>query len=143
MVYLNQHVPLCCGVGPFPRGNGGQKLARVGVLGIFENGVGRARLDDLTLFHDHDLIGDVRHHRQVMGYEQYADIPVFLQVRDQAQDLGLNGHVQSRGGLIGNQQARLIDQGHGDHHTLSHAPGKLVGEAVEGCLGTAYADFVQ
>ncbi|MFR6087097.1 MAG: hypothetical protein ACLUIX_07620 [Oscillospiraceae bacterium] len=34
----------------------------------------------------------------------------FLHLADQVQDLGLNGHVQRRGGLIGNEESRLAGQ---------------------------------
>ena len=45
----------------------------------------------------------------------------------QLQNLGLNGHVQSGGRLVGNQDVRLAGQGHGDHDPLTHTAGELVG----------------
>ena len=45
----------------------------------------------------------------------------FLQIRQQLQDLGLNGHIERRCRLIGNQQVRIVGKRHGNHHTLTLA----------------------
>ena len=49
-----------------------------------------------------------------------------LQVAHQVEDLRLDGHVQRRGRLVGDQQLRIAGQRHGDHHALAHAAGQLV-----------------
>ncbi len=63
----------------------------------------RARLHYGALLHNHDLVGNVSHDRQVMGNEQHADIAMLLQLGDQPEYLGLDGDVQGRGGLVGDQ----------------------------------------
>ena len=75
-----------------------------------------------------------------MGDEQHRGAAALLHLADQVQDLGLNGHVQRRGGLVGNQQFRLTGQRRGDHHPLAHTPGELVGIPAQGRLrvGDAY-----
>ncbi len=45
----------------------------------------------------------------------------------QFQDLGLEGHVECRGGLVGEQQVGAGGQGHGDHGPLALAARELVG----------------
>ena len=54
-----------------------------------------------------------------------------LQLLDQRQDLRLDGHVQRRGGLVGDQQRGLAGQRHGDHHALAHAARQLVRMAAQ------------
>jgi hypothetical protein len=59
----------------------------------------------------------------------------FLQIHHQLQDLGLDGDVQSGGGLVGDKQLGLAGQGDGDHHALTHAAGELVGILLEALVG--------
>ncbi len=51
---------------------------------------------------------------------------LLLQLQQQLDDLRLDGHVQRRGRLIGNQQLWLTGNRHGDHHALAHPAGELV-----------------
>ena len=59
--------------------------------------------------------------------------------RMRLQDLGLDRHVQGRGGLVGDQHAGIARQRQGDHHALAHAARELVrvvhrrGRARAGC----------
>ena len=48
------------------------------------------------------------------------------QLLDEFYDLGLDGHIQSRGWFIGDQHGRITSQRHGNHHPLAHSSGKLV-----------------
>ena len=50
-------------------------------------------LYDLSLFHHHDLIGNVRNDCQIMADQQHADIAFMLQFGNQLEDLRLNRHV--------------------------------------------------
>ena len=49
-----------------------------------------------------------------------------LEVAHQVEDLRLDGDVERRGRLVGDQQLRVAGQRHGDHHPLPHAAGELV-----------------
>ena len=49
-----------------------------------------------------------------------------LEVFDEFEDLGLDGNVQGSGGLVGDEDFGLADEGHGDHHALPHAAGELM-----------------
>jgi len=40
----------------------------------------------------------------------------------QIEDLGLDGHIEGRGGFIGDEQAGAARQSHGDHHPLTNTP---------------------
>jgi hypothetical protein len=46
----------------------------------------------------------------------------------QVEDLRLDGDVERRGGLVGDQQVRVADQRHGDHDALAQAAGELVAD---------------
>ena len=48
------------------------------------------------------------------------------QAREQLDDLQLDGHVERRGRLVGDQQARARRERVGDHHALAHAARELV-----------------
>ncbi len=45
---------------------------------------------------------------------------------EQRQDLRLDGDVERRRRLVGDQQLRLVGERHRDHHALAHAAGELV-----------------
>ena len=48
------------------------------------------------------------------------------QIVEDRQHLQLDGDVERRGRLVGDQQIGLAGQHHGDHHPLAHAAGQLV-----------------
>src|SRR3546814_8656344 len=48
-----------------------------------------------------------------------------------------------RGRLVGDQQVRLAEQRHGNHHALAHTAGELVRVEVEALPGRGDADAVQ
>ena len=116
--------PRTGGVG---RGDGPQQALGILMLGTVKDLVGGALLADGAGIHDDDLVAQLRHHAQVMGDHDDGHAQLLLQGLHQLQDLGLNGHVQCGGGLVCDQNIRFAGQGHGDHDTLTHAAGKLVG----------------
>ena len=111
--------------------------------GILENAFAIPGLNDLTLFHHHDLVGNVCHHSQVVADKNHTDIAFLLQLGDQLQNLGLDCYIECCGWFIGDQQLRFVDQRHGDHHALTHTAGKLVGEVIYCRLGVAHSHFRQ
>ena len=52
---------------------------------------------------------------------EHSHASVVAQAAQQVKDLRLDGHVQGRGGLVGDQQLRVAGQRHGDHDALAHA----------------------
>ena len=69
-----------------------------------------------------------------MGDEHDGGAVFLLQIVHQPQNLRLNGHVQSGGRLVGNQNVGLTGKSHGDHDTLPHTAGQLVGILLGNCL---------
>ena len=62
---------------------------------------------------------------------------------DELQDLGLDGHVERRRGLVRDEQLGLAGEGHGDHHALAHAARQLVRVLLDASLGIRDADHAQ
>ncbi len=68
---------------------------------------------------------------------------LFLELLDQGEDLCLRRHVERGGRLVGDQQVRVVDQRHRDHHALAHAARELVGIVVEPAGRIRNADKLQ
>ena len=78
-----------------------------------------------------------------MADEHDAHAFLIAQAAQQVENLRLNGDVEGGGGLVGDEQARLAAQGHGDEHALAHAAGELVRVAVEALGGRRDAHLVE
>ena len=52
---------------------------------------------------------------------------LFFKFFHKRQYLGLDRHIQCRGGLVGDQDIRVAGQGNGNNHPLLHSAGKLMG----------------
>ena len=110
---------------------------------MFEDRRAIAVLDNPPVLHNADPVGDIGDYGKIVADQQHADVAALLQLGDQGENLRLDGHVQRRCGFIRDQQARFVDQRHGDHHPLAHTAGKLVGVTVHSGLGIADTDFAQ
>jgi hypothetical protein len=124
-------------------GLGRQEMLRVGVLGPAEDLGDRSLLDDLALGHDADAVRHFLHDAQVVGDEEQRHAVFGLQALEQLQDLRLDGDVERRGRLVGDQQVRLVGQRHGDHHPLALAARQLMRIGVEALGGLGNADLVE
>ena len=107
-------------------GLGRQQVLGVGMLRLVEHLGDRALLDDLALGHHADAVGHLAHDAEVVGDEQQRHAVARLQGLQQLQDLRLDGDVERRGRLVGDQQVGLVGQRHGDHHALALAARELV-----------------
>ena len=99
--------------------------------------------DQLAVRHDAHAVGHALHDAEVVGDQQDRHAETVPETAEQSQDLRLHGHVEGRGRLVGDQQLRLVGQGHGDHDALALPPGELVGISVESPLRVAQADEVK
>ena len=115
----------------------------VGVRRLGKQPAHRARFHHLPRIHHRHPLRDFGHHRQVMGDHDQGHALRLLQADQQVHDLGLNGHVQRRGGFIGNQQLGVAGNGNGNHHALAHAPRKLVRVVVQPAFGPRYLHHLQ
>ena len=57
-----------------------------------------------------------------MGHQHAADLALFAQVADELEDLILDGDVQRRGRLIGDDELGIPGEGDGDHHRWRMPP---------------------
>jgi hypothetical protein len=104
------------------------------MLGIVEDLVARAFLDDAALLHDDDAVGDLLDHAEIMADEQAGEAVLALQFREEFEHLRAHRDVERRDRLVGDDEARPAHHGAGDRDALALAAGELVrialGEAV-------------
>ena len=108
---------------------------------MVEDLIDRAILNHTPCVHHRHDIRVLRHHAQIVRDEHDRHAVLVLKSAQQFENLGLYGHVQGRGRLVSQQQARFAGQGHGDHHPLAHPAGKLMGILIQPAarLGDAHA----
>src|SRR6516164_6511300 len=120
---------------PIEPWNGAEETDRVGVLRGCEQHIDRRTLDDLARIHDGDLVANLGDHSEIVGYENDRGIGGGLQVTHEVEDLRLNGDVERRRGLVGNQELRIASECESDHCPLAHAAGKPMRIVVDALLG--------
>ena len=125
-------------LGQGPLGQGRHQRTRVPVAGLGEQGPRGGRLHDAPRVHDGHAVGVPGDHAQVVGDEDDAHLVLVAQLVDEVEDLHLRRHVQGRGRLVGDEDARLAHQRHGDHDALAHAARQLVRVGVDDRLGAGH-----
>ena len=115
---------------PAKVGDGRHQRPCVRVAGPLDHLVGRAALHHAAGVHDHDPIGHLRHHRQVVGDVHHRHAVVVAQAGQLGQDPVLGDHVETGGGLVQHRHRRVADAGHGDRDPLLLAARQLVGVAA-------------
>ncbi len=120
-----------------------QQLLGVRVLRRLEQAFAFGLLDDAAFLHHAYPVGNAPYQVQVVADQQQRHAQARLQFLEQLQDLQLHGDVECRGRFVGDQQFRLIGQGHGDHHPLALAAGQLVGQRLEAFVGLGDAHQFQ
>ena len=113
------------------------------MLRLGEDVLGGAFLDDLAGLHDVDALGHLAHDAEVVGDEQHGHAHLALQLLQELEDLRLDGDVEGRRRLVGDQQVRLVGECHGDHDALTLSARQLMRKRVEALFGIADADLVQ
>lgn len=82
-------------------GHRGVQRLGIGLLRRLKDRLSVSLLDDLALTHDHDPVGRLPRHREVMGDEQDRQARRLLHPREQLQNLGQHCHIERGGRLIG------------------------------------------
>ena len=95
--------------------------------------------DPAAIQHDH-VVGHVGDHAEVVGDVQDRHVQLVLEILHQLQNLRLDRDVERGGRLVGDQQRRIADQGHGDHRALAQPARELEGIGPERLLGIGEAD---
>jgi len=104
----------------------GEQRARIRVARRIEYALRRPAFAHLTLAHHHHVVGDLADQPEVVADEQHAHAVALAQPRDQLEHLALHRDVERGGRLVGDQQLRLVRDGHRDHHALLLAARELV-----------------
>ena len=108
-----------------------QQAPGVRMLRLGEDFIARTVFGNLAGVHHADVVGDLVDNAEIVGDDHDRHVGPFLQLLHQRQDLGLDGDIEGRGRLVGNQQVGFAGEGHRDHHPLFHAAGKLMGKTVD------------
>ena len=90
-----------------------------------EERAARAGLDDLPRIHHAHPVRHACNHAEIVRNQQHAHPLPALDVGQQVEHLGLDGDVERRRRLVGDQQLRTPGQRHRDHDALLHASGEL------------------
>ena len=77
---------------------------RIGVQRVFKHLLTGANLNDPPQIHHADIVADTLHHGHVVADEEEAQLHLLLQFHHQVEHLRLHRHVQSRDGLIRDDQ---------------------------------------
>ncbi len=111
--------------------------------GLIEEGLDGGVLDDFAGVHDGDGVGDLGDDGEVVSDQHDGHLLRGLELAQEIEDLGLDGHVQSCGGLVGDEHSGMAGKGHGDHNPLTQPAAELVGIGVEALAGRADADTLE
>ena len=91
------------------------------MLRVGKERFGVTLLHHLALAHDIDAIGEAPHDAKVVGDEDDRHAELALQFGQEHQDLRLDGYVERRRRLVGDQDVGIVGQGHRDHDALALA----------------------
>jgi hypothetical protein len=86
--------------------------------GEAKKGVPGRHLDDDAEIHDRYHAADVLDHAEIMADEEVGQVKLPPQVRQQIEDLSLNGYVEGRDRFIGDKERRVKGQGPGNADAL-------------------------
>src|SRR5215217_6279173 len=117
-----------------------EQAPRVRHLRVVEEITDRSPLDDPAGIHHGDVVCRLGHHAEVVGDQDDRRAELALQRLEQVDDLRLDRDVERCGRLVRDDQLRVVDQRHRDHHALTHAAGELMGILVHPALGVRDAD---
>ena len=112
-----------------------QEADRVRVARILEHRLDRAFLDEPAGVEHADAVAHLRDHAEVVADEEHGRVELGLELRDEVEHLGLDRRVEAGGGLVEDQQRRVLGERHRDHDALLHAAGELMRVAAHDARG--------
>lgn len=128
-----------CAVG-FEIWHGFEKSSRIRVRSRLKDIVPVAEFNQVSRIHDGDMIGDSRDDGEIVRNEKHGKAKPRTKIGKEIENLCLYRHVERCGWLIGDQQARPVDDRHGNHDALPHSARKLmwvIASTAEG-VGNGY-----
>ena len=103
-----------------------QKCTGIFLAGGLEDLPDRTDLDCLPLAHDHHMVREVAHHRQVVGDENEGNTHLPAELVEKSYHLCLHGNIEGGNGLIADDKFRLQRKRACDRNALALATGKLM-----------------
>ena len=88
-----------------------------------------ADFHDPAQVHHGDSVGHVGDDTEIVRDEQRREIEIGLEIEEQVEDLGLDGHVERRDRLVGDEERRLHGERPGNANALALAARELVRES--------------
>ena len=93
--------------------------------------------DHLPGVHHRHIVCDFRDNPEVVGDQEHRHPKLILEFLDEAHDLRLDGDIEGRGRLIGDEQLWSVRKRDGDHDTLPHPARELVWVLSQGRIRVA------
>lgn len=93
---------------------------------MIENFANGSLFDDASGIHDGDIVAHVRNDAKIVSDEQKREFEFLPQCSQQIQILQLNGRVERRRCLIGNQHLWAAGDRNGPAHALAHTAAELM-----------------
>ena len=109
--------------------NAAQQADRVRVARVAEHRVDRTLLHQSSCIEHADPVTHLRDHTEVVADEEHSGLELRLELRHEVEHLRLDRRVEPGGGLVQDQELRILRQRHRDHDPLLHPTGELVGVA--------------
>ena len=123
-------------------GDGAQQAASVGMRGRLKNIALGAKFHQIAGIHHRNPVADLRNYREIVRDEKHSQAELGAEFCQQVENLSLDGDIERGSGLVGNQQLRAIDDGHGDYDALAHAAGELVRIITGATIGVRDGDVL-
>src|SRR5712691_11288274 len=124
-------------------GHRAEQGPRVRMPGLVEQLPHRRLLDDLAGVHHGDPVAHLRDDAQVVRHEDQGHARLPLDVLEEIEVLRLDGDVEVRRGLVGDDDPRPSGQRDRPHDALAHAAAHLMRVVAHPPLGRGDADGVQ
>jgi hypothetical protein len=102
-----------------------------------------AALRQPTAVHHLDRVTEAGDDPEVVRDEQHGRVALLGEPEHEIHDLGLGGHVERRGRLVGDEEGRVAGQSHRDHDALAHAARELMWVVVHPLPGVRDVDVVE
>ena len=100
--------PRACGVGlDVETRDRPHQAARIGMQRLFEQHLDRRLLDLAAGIHDDDPLGGLGHHAEIVRDQHDGGAGLLLQLEHEIEDLRLDGDVERRRRLVGDQHLRI------------------------------------
>ena len=124
--HARDHAERLAGPGTARDRDAADEAACIGMARVAKERVRGRRLDDLAGVHHGDTVRDARHDAEIVGDEDEGDAELALKIGEEAQNLRLDGHVERRRRLVGDEEVGVAHERHRDHHALAEPARKLM-----------------